>query len=95
MHDGRLARGDVVPVEGDVDVARGELGVQQVRHEPMQARGEMRAAAVDAHQRDASVRILLDDLVRHPHERAPDVVLVEDDSGIAQLQVLPGLAGPG
>ena len=40
---GRLARVEVVAVEGDVDVAGGELGLQQIGDEPVQAVGEMRA----------------------------------------------------
>ena len=76
---GRPAGGEVVAVEGDVDVAPRHVGVEQVAHEPVQARGEMGAAAMDAHQRDVSVSVLLDDLVRDAHERAADVVLVEDD----------------
>ena len=47
--------------------------------ERVQARGEVRAAAVDAHERDGPAGVLLDDLVRDAHERAADVVLVEDD----------------
>ena len=50
--------------------------------EPVKARGEMRAAAVDPDQRDLAIRVLLHDLVRDPHERTPDVVLVEDDLGV-------------
>ena len=53
--------------------------VQQVAHEPVQARGEVRAAAVDADERDGPAGVLLDDLVRDAHERAAHVVLVEDD----------------
>ena len=73
------AGGEVVAVEGDVDVAAGDLDVEQVADEPVQARGEMRAATVDAHQRDVPVGVLLDDLMRDAHERAADVVLVEDN----------------
>ena len=36
-------------------------------------------APVDADERDLAVGVLLDDLVGDPHERAPDVVLVQDD----------------
>ena len=34
---GRLARGEVVAVEGDVDLAGGQLGLEQVGDEPVQA----------------------------------------------------------
>ena len=40
----------------------------------------MRAAAVDADQRDGAAGVLLHDLVRDAHERASDVVLVQDDA---------------
>jgi hypothetical protein len=57
----------------------GDLGIEQVADEPVQARGEMGAAAVDPHESDVTVAVLLHDLVRDADERAPDVVLVEDD----------------
>ena len=92
------AGGEVVAVEGDVDLAVGDLRVEQVAHEPVQARGEMGAAAVDPHQRDVPVAVLLDDLVRDADERAADVVLVEDDllvvhsrSFLASLDRVKGL----
>ena len=72
-------RGDVVAVERDVDVAERDLLVEQVADELVQAGGEMRAAAVDAHEGDGPAAVLLDHLVRDAHERAADVVLVEDD----------------
>ena len=77
----------VVAVERDVDVAERDLGVEQVADEPVQARGEMGAAAVDADEGDGPAAVLLDDLVRDAHERAADVVLVEDD-------LLLGHSGP-
>jgi hypothetical protein len=55
----------------------------------------MRATPVDADQRDLPVGVLLDDLVRDPHERAPHVVLVEDDLSGDSSTRLPGLTGPG
>ena len=81
------AGGDVVAVEGDVDVAERDLGVEQVAHQPVQAGGEMRAAAVDADERDGLAGVLLDDLVRDAHERPADVVLVEDDLGVVHSHV--------
>ena len=53
---GRLARGEVVAVEGDVDVARGQLGLEQVGDQPVQPRGEVGAAAVDADEGDRARR---------------------------------------
>ena len=74
------ARGDVVAVEGDVDVAERDLGVEQVLDEAVDPAGEHRAAAVDADDREPlGLGVLLDDLVRDAHERAPDVVPIEDD----------------
>ena len=45
----------------------------------MKPRREVGAAPVDPDEGDLAAGVLLDDLVRDPHERAPDVVLVEDD----------------
>ena len=50
----------------------------------MQALGEHRAAAMDAHQRDPPVWVLLDDLVSDPHQRAAHVIAVEDDRALYQ-----------
>ena len=85
---------EVVAVERDVDVAERDLLVQQVADELVQAGGEVRAAAVDAHEGDGSAGVLLDDLVRDAHERPADVVLVEDDLAFV-MRFLPGLTGPG
>jgi hypothetical protein len=54
----------------------------------------MRAATVDPDQRDLAVRVLLHDLVRDPHERAPDVVLVEDDLGMTHSRAFLASRGP-
>jgi hypothetical protein len=70
---------DVVAVEGDVEVAERHLLVEQIAHQPVQAGGEVRAAAVDADERHGLPGVLLHDLMRDAHERPPDVVLVEDD----------------
>ena len=56
MDHRRLAHGEVVAVEGDVEVAGGRLGLEQVGDEPVQARGEVGAAAVDADQREVARR---------------------------------------
>jgi hypothetical protein len=60
----------------------------------MEAVGQVRSAAVDADERDWAAGVLLHDLVRDPHERTADVVLVKDDPGLRHM-VLPGLTGPG
>ena len=57
----------------------GTSSLQQLADEPVQPRGEMGSAAVDAHEGDGPAAVLLDHLVRDAHERAADVVLVEDD----------------
>src|SRR3954449_7621464 len=41
-------------------------------------------SAVDAHEGDRATAVLLDHLMRDAHERAADVVLVEDDLRIGQ-----------
>jgi hypothetical protein len=87
-------RGEVVAVERDVDVPERDLGVAEVADELMQPRREVGASAVDAHERHGAVGVLLHDLVRDPHERASDVVLVQDDAGLRHMD-LPGLTGPG
>ena len=51
----------------------------------VQPLGEVRAAAVDADERDGAVGVLLDDLVGDPHERAAHVIAVEDDRRGFQL----------
>ena len=72
----------VVAVERDVDVPERDLFLQQLADEPVQPGGEMGAAAVDAHEGDGPAAVLLDHLVRDTHERAADVVLVEDDASV-------------
>jgi methyl coenzyme M reductase gamma subunit len=85
----------VIAVEGDVDVAERDLLVEEVADQPVQAGGEVRAAAMDADQRHQLAGVLLDDLVRYAYERPADVVLVEDDLGVGHQRFLPGLTGPG
>ena len=94
VDDRRLGRRDVVAVEGDVEVAERDIGLEQVADELVQAAGEMDAAAVDADEGDGAAGVLLDDLVRDADECAADVVLVEDDFFLHVL-LLPGLSGPG
>ena len=57
----------------------GDLALELLADEAVQPRGQVRAAAVDADERHVPVGVLLDDLVGDPHERAADVVVVEDD----------------
>ena len=82
--DDRLAAGpavvDVVAVEGDVDVAERHLGAGQLADQGVQALGEQRAAGVDADQGEAlGARVLLDDLVGDPDQRAPQLIALEHD----------------
>jgi hypothetical protein len=93
-----LAARQIVAVERDVDVAERHLGPGELADERVQAAGEDRTAGVDADQSDGvRPRVLLDDLVRDPHQRAAYLVAIEHDP----LRVgchhapLPGLAGPG
>ena len=94
-----LAAGEVVAVEGDVEVAERHLGAGELADERVQAAGEDGAAGVDADQRQrrSAAGVLLDDLVRDPHERAAQIVAVEDDPlGLSfHCAPLPGLSGPG
>ena len=95
--DGRRlgAAAEVVAVEGDVELAERDVGLQQVGQQLVQPPGEERAATVDAHDGEAVVLgVLLDDLVRDAHERSAHVVPVEDDLRRCSW-LLPGLTGPG
>ena len=101
MHDRcRLAAGhaQVVAVEGDVQVAEGDgavvVGVAQLGEQAMQAPGQVRAAAVDAHQRQRAGRVGFQDLVSDARERAPHVIAVEDDPLVLH-RAPSGLSGPG
>jgi hypothetical protein len=70
---------DVVPMEGDVELAEGDLGSAQLRDPAAQPLGERNAARVDADERDAAeVGVALDDLVRDPRQRAFDRLGVEN-----------------
>jgi hypothetical protein len=81
VDDGRLGPlADVVAVEGDVDVPQRDLVAGELADECVQAARDDRAARVDADQRQAlGPGVLLDDLVRDPHQRAAQVVAVEHD----------------
>ena len=93
-----LAAVEVVAVEGDVEVAERDLGAGQLADQGVQPAGEHRAAGVDPDQRQRlRAGVLLDDLVRDPHERAAQIVAVEDDllGLVPSYAPLPGLSGPG
>jgi hypothetical protein len=91
----RRPRGEVVAVEGDVDVPERDLALGEVLDELVEPRGEVRAPPVDPDEGDGPVGVLLHDLVRDAYERASDVVLVEDDALLVGHMDLPGLTGPG
>ena len=99
VDDGR-ARPDaeVIAVEGDVDEAERHRLLEQLTGQSVQPPGEMGAAAVDADQRHRTVRVLLDNLVCDPHQRAANVIAVEDDRrGFQRAPSWPrgtGLKGP-
>ena len=73
---------DVVAVEGDVELAEGDLGAADLGDAPAQPLGERHATGVDPDQRHArEVGIALDDLVRDPRQGALDCLAVEKDFG--------------
>jgi hypothetical protein len=88
---------EIVAVEADVQIAKGNLAVQQLTEECPQASGEKRPAPVDADEGGSrDVRIALGQLVRDSSEHALDVPCAEDDLLIAFVHgLLPGLTGPG
>ena len=79
VHRRLAAHGDVVAVEGDVDVAERDRLSDQLRDEITKPLGDDGAAAMDPDDGEAASAGLLDDLVRDAHERAPHVLGVEDD----------------
>jgi hypothetical protein len=106
---GRLARAnvDVVAVEGDVELAEGDLGAAQLGDPAAQPLSDGYAAGVDADERDLlELGIALDDLVRDPRQRALDRLGIEDSLGfrglraqgalrvLLTLRLLSGLTGP-
>jgi hypothetical protein len=91
----RGAGAQVVAVEGDVDVAERDLGLEQVLDELVDPLCQVRTAPVDADKGYWAAGVLLHDLVRDAYERASDVVLVQDDALLVGHMDLPGLTGPG
>jgi hypothetical protein len=70
---------DVVAVEGDVELAEGDLGAAQLLDAPAQTLREWHAARVDPDDSDpGEVGVALDDLVRDPRDRLRDRLGVED-----------------
>jgi hypothetical protein len=83
----RMSRGlaaayvDVVAVEGDVELAEGDLRAAQLLDPRAQPLRERHAAGVDANEREArKIGVALDDLVRDPRQRLRDRVDVENRS---------------
>jgi hypothetical protein len=78
---------DVVTVEGDVELAEGDLGPAQLGDAVAQPLGERHTARVDADERDAlEVWVALEDLVRDPRQRALDRLGVENGLGFRGLR---------
>jgi hypothetical protein len=70
---------NVVAVEGDVELAEGDLGAAQLLDPPAQPLRERDAARVDADESDlGEVGVALDDLVRDPRQRLRDRLGIED-----------------
>ena len=77
----------VVAVEGDVELAEGDLGPGEVGDPTPEALREGDTAGVDPDQREArQVGVALDELVRDPGQRLRDRVSVEDDLGCRGLR---------
>src|SRR5512132_703523 len=79
---GRLAAAhvDVVAVEGDVELAEGDLRAAQLLDAPAQALSERHAARVYPDESDlGEVGVALHDLVRDPRQRLRDRLGVEND----------------
>src|SRR5207237_10757011 len=72
---------EVVAIEGDVDVPERDLRLEQLAGQRVQAPGQDGSPPMDADDRDRPVGVLLDDLVRDPHQCAAHVIVVEDDRG--------------
>src|SRR5207248_3116393 len=71
---------DVVPVEGDVELAEHDLAAGEVGDPPAKALGERNAARVDADESDlVQLGVAFDDLVRDPGERPVDGLSVDQD----------------
>jgi hypothetical protein len=70
---------DVVAVEGDVELAEGDLRAAQLLDPPAQALRERDAARVDPDEGDLrEVGVALDELVRDPRQRLRDRLGIED-----------------
>jgi hypothetical protein len=66
-------------VEGDVELAEGDLHAAQLLDATAQPLGQRDATRVDADERDlGQVGVPLDDLVRDPRQRLADRLGVED-----------------
>jgi hypothetical protein len=91
---GRLARADVdvVAVEGDVELAEGDLRVGELGDAPPEPLGNRDAAGVDADEGDAlELGIALDDLVCDPCQRALDRLGIENGLGLRGLRAQSAL----
>jgi len=95
------AHGDVVAVEGDVELAERDLDVRALLDQPPQPLRERDAARVDADERNVvELRVLLDDLVRDAGERPPERLVVEQNRPrrghgmLLHCPLLSGLPGP-
>ena len=78
----RAARGDVVAVEGDVEVAGGVLPAADLAEELVDARAEEGAARVDAHDGELlCAGVLLEDLVSDARD-GPRHLLGRQDDGL-------------
>jgi hypothetical protein len=70
---------DVVAMEGDVELAEGDLRAAQLLDAAAQPLGQRDATRVDADERDpGQVGVPLDDLMRDPRQRLADRLGVED-----------------
>ena len=83
----RRAQVKVVAVEGDVDVPERDRLLDEPAQKLVDASRKDGPAAMDADDRHALAGVLLDDLVGDAHQRAPDVLAVED--GLLVLHVDP------
>ena len=93
-----LAVGQVVAVEGDVEVAERHLGPGQLADQRVQAAAPAPLRGCGCRPAPAGLRsrVLLDDLVRDPDQGAAQIVAVEHHPvGALVTAPLPGLSGPG
>jgi rhodanese-related sulfurtransferase len=90
----RGPRCQVVAVERDVDVAERYARFEQLARQRLQAPRQHRPTPVNPDERHRAVRVLLDNLVSDPHQRAAHVIAVEYDRCHLNA-LLPGLTGPG